>query len=203
MPLLAALIEPVRGEAAAVVGDYQSGPAVVARQRHRHTGRVGVGSHVADRLLRNSIQERLGRGRRCGGVVDVDRRLDAFGGEGRDELADGAVETLVVQVRRCDLDDEAAQVAHAPAGIRGRLAQVGAHVGAVGPTVEPLGGGRQRVRDARQALDDAVVEIPRDASALGVGRVDGALQQPLTFFLTLAQPARHRPRQRDLDEVEQ
>ena len=82
-------------------------------------------------------------------------------------------------------------------------AAIYAHVSTAGFAVETIGGRGQRVRDAGQALHDAVVQIARDAAALGVGRVQGASQEALPLLLTLSEATRHRPRQGDLHEEKQ
>ena len=64
----------------------------------------------------------------------------------------------------------------------------------------PLGGEGQR--HAGQLLDDAVVEIAGDPSPLGVGCVESCSEQTFLVLLAGLQPARHRPRERDLDEFE-
>ena len=72
---------------------------------------------------------------------------------------------------------------------------LGRHVGLAG-------GAGQRERDAGEILDDAVVEIGRDAPPFEIRRVERLPQQRLAFALALAQPAGQRPRERDLHELE-
>ena len=63
-----------------------------------------------------------------------------------------------------------------------------------------VGGGRQAERQAGQVLDDAVVQVRRDAPALGVGRVDGADQELLAILLAAAQAPGEVERERQLDQ---
>src|SRR4051794_2508479 len=49
---------------------------------------------------------------------------------------------------------------------------------------EPLSRRREPIRHAREVLDDAVVEVARDAAALDLGRVDRTPQQRLALALT-------------------
>jgi hypothetical protein len=46
------------------------------------------------------------------------------------------------------------------------------------------------------------VQVGRDPPALELGRVDRAPQQPLALALRVAEPAHHRTRQRQVDELE-
>jgi hypothetical protein len=107
-----------------------------------------------------------------------------------------------VQVGRVDVDEQRAQLSdRAP-----RLVRRGPHRllhDRRAVAVELARGGRERVRDAREVLDGAVVEVARDAAPLEVGRGDRAAEQPLALLLRDADPPREPPRERKLHEVEQ
>ena len=61
---------------------------------------------------------------------------------------------------------------------------------------------RQPERDAREVLDDAVMEVGGDPVALDVGRLDGPLQQPRAFLVDALQVAGEPPGQRELEELQ-
>ena len=66
-----------------------------------------------------------------------------------------------------------------------------------------LGRGAQRVRDAREVLDDAVVQVGGDPPAFVVGRLERALEELLAILLAAPQAAREPPGERHLHEPEQ
>ena len=77
--------------------------------------------------------------------------------------------------RRSDgiqVDEQRAQRAHAAAAHAGAAAQRVAELRVVaGFGRQPVGGRLQLVGDAREVLDDAVVQLGGDAAALGLERV--------------------------------
>lgn len=60
----------------------------------------------------------------------------------------------------------------------------------------------QAVGDPRKVLYHPVVQVARDTSALGVGGVEGLLQQRFPLPLPLAQPPGERPSQRNLHQLQ-
>ena len=81
----------------------------------RDGGRVGIRDHVADRLLRNAIDERLRV--RIKAVVAVDPELDLRPAcrEWADEVADRRVEARGGENRWVEVDEQGTQVAHGAA----------------------------------------------------------------------------------------
>ena len=66
-----------------------------------------------------------------------------------------------------------------------------------------LGHGAQGVRDAREVLDDTVVQVRGDPPAFVVGSLERAFEQLLAILLAAAQSVRESPRERHLHEPEQ
>ena len=69
---------------------------------------------------------------------------------------------------------------------------------------DPSGAGRsrERVGDAGELLDDAVMEIAGDLTALDLGCLQRPPGERLPFANAVAEPAGERAGERDLDELE-
>ena len=107
------------------------------------------------------------------GQVDRQRRHDPPSGERAQQVADGRLEPLLVEVGRVDLDEERPQRLDAVADRRRGLEHLCAR--------HLLGASdrRQTERDARELLHDAVVQVARYPATFVVGGVERVAEQSL------------------------
>ena len=159
--------------------------------------RAGVRLDVAQRLARDAVDERVAR-LRAGGV-DLQAGGDPRRLERAEQIAERRLQAGRREVRRVDLDEQRAQVANALAQPGDRGAQHARLLGVVA-AVRRLGERREPERHAREILDDPVVQVGGDPPPLLRGRLDRVLEQLLALAVAALQPARHRPRERDLEE---
>src|SRR4051794_27167126 len=74
---------------------------------------------------------------------------------------------------------------------------------AVAAAVHAGGARGERVGDAEQVLDDAVVQVGGDQPPLGLRRVERMLEQRLALAPAFPQPPGERAREREVDELQQ
>ena len=115
MALGAALCTHLGAEAATVVGDDESCERVVDAELDADGGRIRVRDHVAHRLLRHAIDERLLLPAESVGAVHgyVDRHPARP--QRADEIADRRLEPRRREVRRMQVDEQRPQIPHGAA----------------------------------------------------------------------------------------
>ena len=171
-----------------------------ARDRHAHGCRPAVPARCGSPRARRGRRARRRRRRRRR-LLDLQRRRDARRLQRAEQVAERDLQPGRLEVRRMDLDEQRAQVAHALAQrpVASRSTPAASLVAA------PLGVGGQRREaegDAGEILHDAVVQVGGDPPALLRGRLDGAREQRLALAVAALQAPRHRPRERHLEEHE-
>ena len=133
------------------------------------------------------------------GDVDVDRDPACDGL--RCEVVQRRLEAGVAQVRRIDLDEQRAQLAHRLS----RRVRAGAQRAcdlARRCVVDLLRSDGQRIRRAGEILHDAVVEVGCDDAPLHVRRVERAQEQRLALRVRAAETSCERERDRQLQQPE-
>ena len=166
-------------EAAPVVGDAQVRPG---RPRHprltAHARRVGVGwpRCAGPRPRRGrAVPRSPARSDQVGRHVHRDLHSRAPSSTPA-RSSDGGSEPGVVQASRVDLDHGRAQAADRPRGRPSAPSSSALHGDGVGPLGRPLRCGRERVREPREALHRAVVQVGRHPAALDGRRLEGRLR---------------------------
>jgi hypothetical protein len=178
-------------EADAVVLDLQRGDAVSPRNTDCYSPRVSMLHHVPQRFLSRTKEDRLDLGRQVAAVIDVQLRRQPAVGTRCEEVRQRRFETLTLELRRVDLDEEAPELAD-------RSASLGS--GFVECRVElrrRFGAGcRERVRNTGKVLDDPIVEVAGDTATLVLGSLDGTLQEIAALLLPFTHASCQPPRQR-------
>ncbi len=202
VPVGGSFVERLGREATAVVVDTQLHRALLVRigddpEVDAHLCGPGVADHVAQRLLGGPVDETGGLGIDDGlAEIGLEAGLETPRRESAEQVADGRLQPFLLQVRWIDLDQQRPQRLDARADGRRGVE----HLLTADRLAPPLGG--ERERHAGELLDDAVVQIARDPAAFGIGGVEGVPEQPFAFALARLETACHRPRERDLHELE-
>ena len=200
MALAAALGQPLLVEAAAVVGHQQRDRPVGLADADADVLGTGVGGGVSQRLLCGAEHQLFGLGGQAQTRLHVHVHVHAARRERSRQIGQRRRQAVVAQRSRIDLDQQRAEL---PDRVSGAGRTLGQH-----PAQHRLGllllDGRGHLKGvAGQLLDDAVVEACRDRPPLLVGGVQRPLQQLLAVALGVSDPARHPPRQRDLQRCQQ
>ena len=151
--------------------------AVAARDRDLHAAGLRVARDVRQRLLHDAVGDELlelaeHRPRPVGGEVRGDAPALAPHPHLRAQRGD---EPVVVERRRAQLAREAEQLVHR---LRREALGLGELLGELGRRA--LGGRREAQRHGRQRLVDLVVQVARDARALGLLRAQDRRGAPPT-----------------------
>jgi len=163
----------VGGEAVPVVGDGDPRGQAIGADRDLDASCARVRAHVAQRLLGDPEEQRLGVLGEVERRRDVDRHGEAVGDQRGGEVVDRAGQALLAQRGRVDVDQQRAQLADGVAGLLGAGAQRGR--GCSGGLQISL---RAEVEgEAGEPLQRAVVQVGGDAPALELGGGDRAAQQ--------------------------
>jgi hypothetical protein len=149
---------------------------------------VGVVEGVAQPFLRAPVQEACRGVGQWVGKLDVELCAQPAVAGARHEIGDRGVERNIVEVGWKDVDDQRSKRADAPADRLGRVLDDLRVVRRAVRTFAPSRG-RERVSDAREILNRAVVQIARDLAPLHIARLQGAAQQELAFAEPQAQPS--------------
>jgi hypothetical protein len=170
------------GPADAVIADHDvegAGRTGTTVHGHARVAGAGVLGDVGERLGDGEVRDRLHGGPRPDRHVDLDGDRD---GAARGEAGQRRVEAAVGEHRRVDAADQFAELDEGGLGLGVRLVDEG------GRGVNVVGELRLRPaefhRDGDEPLLRAVVQVPLDPPALGLGRV----HHPLPADLKLGDP---------------
>src|ERR1019366_1782041 len=178
-----ALIQPVRllrgVEAAPVVDDPQDDVGAVTPDLDGEVLRVRVLHGVAHRLLGDPVEEPVGAVAEGEALLHIQPGVDARA-EVDQKILERGLQAQFLQLRRGDLDDQAAQIAGRTArglgALGDELQEARPFLTAQGVLVG-VGVGTEAERQPRQVLDDAVVDGGGNALPFLVGGVDGPLEE--------------------------
>jgi hypothetical protein len=190
-------------EADAVVLDRQPDTTVDVLDPHVHARRLRVLESVTNRLTRCAEHQLLGLGIDLERLVDVQLDVDAAALQRRDQVGERGFETGGAEVLRVDRDKQRPESLHARTRDRGALLQRRAQLRVVARPRLRVRRCRKRVRDAREVLHDAVVQVGGDPTSFVVRRVERAAEQELAFFMAAVNALREPVRKRNLDEPQQ
>lgn len=152
-----------RGDPGAVVFDVDD-ELLVLVDRHMAMAGAGVAGGVGHRFDRDPVGgelDRRGDPSQISVVGDVDGEAVGVGAETHRLPADGFDETEVVECRRSEVIDKAADVGDGLVDLGLEVAEQRRQFGVV---VESFGGGTEAQRHRRQGGSEAIVEVAPDAS---------------------------------------